>query len=379
MPTGCESPPFPPAHNVTVSGYLTGYVRNAVITKVARSCPSKPLPVGEEPKAGRALMGRGLREVIVDTERHNQLVDRVAFVFPGQGAQNVGMGSDLYQSSPAAREVFDTADKVLGIPLSHLIMEGPQEVLDRTVNAQPAIMTVSIACLEAAKERLVSLPAPGFVAGHSLGEYTALVANGVLDLPDAIRLVRRRGELMQQASDRYPGGMAAILGLDEFTLEEVCEETGAKVANVNSDDQIVISGDKLALARAMDLATARGARKTVPLPVSGAFHSTLMWPAVEGLGEAIDKLAFNAPQVTIIGNVRGEPVDTAEGIKEELLSQLSRCIQWKRSVEYMTDSGVLDFMEFGPGRVLSGLVKRISRTANVTSVNDLPSADQLAV
>ena len=315
----------------------------------------------------------------MDTKRHHQFVQREAFIFPGQGAQRVGMGSDLYRSSPAARKVFDTADEVLGIPLSRLILEGPQEALDRTVNAQPAIMTASIACLEAAREHLGSVPSPSFVAGHSLGEYTALVANGVLDLAEAIRLVRRRGELMQQASDRYPGGMAAILGLDEFTLEEVCEETGAKVANVNSDDQIVISGDKLALARAMDLATARGARKTVALPVSGAFHSTLMWPAVEGLAEAIDKLNFSAPQVTIIGNVRAKPIDTAEEVKEELLSQLSHCIQWKRSVEYMTNSGVLDFVEFGPGRVLSGLVKRICRTANATSVNDLASADQLAV
>lgn len=315
----------------------------------------------------------------METKNHSHLPGKGAFIFPGQGAQRVGMGSELYRNSPAARKVFETVDKVLGFSLSTIILEGPQEVLDRTVNAQPAIMTVSIACLEAAKERLSSLPSPTFVAGHSLGEYTALAATGVLDLPEAVRLVRRRGELMQQASDRYPGGMAAILGLDEFTLEEVCEETGAKIANINSDDQIVISGDRLALARAMDLATARGARKTVALSVSGAFHSTLMWPAVEGLSEAIDKLDFSTPQVPIIGNVQAEPIKTAEAVKRELLSQLSHCIQWKRSVEYMTDSGVHDFVEFGPGRVLSGLVKQICRTASVTSVNDLASADQLAV
>jgi len=183
---------------------------------------------------------------------------------------------------------------------------------------------------------------------------------------------------MQQASDRYPGGMAAILGLDEFVVEEVCEETGAKIANINSETQIVISGDRLALARAVDLATARGARKTVILPVSGAFHSTLMWPAREGLSEALDELAFETPRVPIVANVRAEPIGTAEEAKEELLSQLSHCIQWKRSVQYMTASGVSDFVEFGPGKVLSGLVKRIDPAVKATSISDKASAGEFA-
>jgi len=316
-------------------------------------------------------MGPALVEVVMDTNKR-------AFIFPGQGTQSVGMGADLYQASPAARKVFDTADKVLEFPLSRLILKGPQEALNRTVNAQPAILTVSLACLEATKEMNGPLSRPDLVAGHSLGEYTSLVAAGALDTPEAIRLVRRRGELMQQASGRYPGGMAAILGLDEFVVEELCEETGARIANINSETQIIISGDRLALARAVDLATARGARKTVILPVSGAFHSTLMWPAREGLAEAIDKLSFDDPGIPVVGNVTAKPIETADMAKEELLNQLCHCVQWKRSVQYMTSSGVSDFVEFGPGKVLSGLVKRIDQGVEVTSVSDMTSAGDLA-
>lgn len=300
-----------------------------------------------------------------------------AFIFPGQGTQSVGMGADLYRASPAAREVFDTADKVLEFPLSRLILEGPQMELDRTVNAQPAILTVSLACLEATKEMNGPLPHPDFVAGHSLGEYTSLVVAGALDIPETIRLVRRRGELMQQASGRYPGGMAAILGLDEFVVEELCEETGARIANINSETQLIISGDRLALARAVDLATARGARKTMILPVSGAFHSTLMWPAREGLAEAIDKLTFENPKVPVVGNVTAKPIESAKAAKDDLLSQLCHCVQWKRSVQYMTSSGVSDFVEFGPGKVLSGLVKRIDSDVEAISVNDIASIGNL--
>ena len=311
-------------------------------------------------------------------EKRDGLPHMRAFIFPGQGAQQVGMGSDLFESSPAARDILNTAEGVLGFPLSRLILEGPQEELDRTINAQPAILTVSLACFAATEELTGPLPRPTFVAGHSLGEYTSLVVSGALSVPDAIRLVRRRGELMQQASDRYPGGMAAILGLDEFVVEEVCEETGAKIANINSETQIVISGDRLALARAVDLATARGARRTVILPVSGAFHSTLMWPARDGLSKALDELAFETPRVPIVTNVRAEPIGTAEEAKEELLSQLSHCIQWKRSVQYMTASGVSDFVEFGPGKVLSGLVKRIDPAVKATSISDKASAGEFA-
>jgi [acyl-carrier-protein] S-malonyltransferase len=228
------------------------------------------------------------------------------------------------------------------------------------------------------KEMNEALSTPDFVAGHSLGEYTSLVAAGALDTSDAVRLVRRRGELMQEASGRYPGGMAAILGLDEFVVEELCEETGARIANVNSETQIVISGDRLALARAVDLATARGARRTVILPVSGAFHSTLMWPAREGLVDAVDKTVFHAPKIPVVGNVTAMPIKQVKAAKEELLNQLCHCVQWKNSVQYMAASGVSSFIEFGPGKVLSGLIKRIDKDVKVTNVNDMTSASDLS-
>lgn len=313
----------------------------------------------------------------MESKEQSSLPQTWAYIFPGQGAQVVGMGANMYKASPAAREVFKTADKVLGFPLTKLIMEGPQEQLDRTVNAQPAILTVSLAYLEAAREMLGELPPASFVAGHSLGEYTSLVSAGTLDMPDAIRLVRRRGELMQQAADRYPGGMAAILGLDEMVVDEVCEETGAKIANINADSQIVISGDRLALARAVDLATARGARKTVILPVAGAFHSTLMWPAREGLAEAIEKLSFDDPSVPVVGNVDAVPLATGREIKEELINQLCHAVQWKRSVQFMAGSGISTFIEFGPGKVLSGLVKRIHQDARVVAVSEVTTPEEL--
>ena len=200
-----------------------------------------------------------------------------AFVFPGQGSQSVGMGEGLFLASPAAREIFEEADDSLGFRLSEIMFRGTSADLQNTINSQPAIMTVSIACWRAWQEYLGSdAESPAALAGHSLGEYTSMVVAGVLSFRDAVRLVRERGRLMQEASLNRPGGMAAILGLDELAFEQICAETGVELANINTDDQVVISGDKIAVARAMDLASARGARKTIPLPVSGAFHSSLM-------------------------------------------------------------------------------------------------------
>ena len=208
------------------------------------------------------------------------LLHEWAFVFPGQGSQKVGMGTTLVEASPAARETFEEADDSLGFPLSRMIFEGPAGELQNTVNSQPAIMTVSIASWRAWREMQgAEATYVGAVAGHSLGEYTALVASGVIEFADAVRLVRRRGELMHQASMNRPGAMAAILGLDELAFDQICAETGVELANINTDNQIVISGDRIAIAQAVDLATARGARKAVPLPVSGAFHSSLMFEA----------------------------------------------------------------------------------------------------
>ena len=300
-------------------------------------------------------------------------------MFPGQGSQKVGMGAGLLEESRAARETFEEADDSLGFPLSRMIVEGPAGELQNTVNSQPAIMTVSIAAWRAWAEfsgpEAVEARA---VAGHSLGEYTALVAAGVLDFADAVRLVRRRGELMNQASVNRPGAMAAILGLDELAFSQICAETGVELANINTDNQIVISGDKMAIAHAVDLSTARGARKAVPLPVSGAFHSSLMVEAEEGLAAELEDLQFRQPRIPIIANCDCRSLTEVTEIREELVSGLCRCVQWKDSVLAMVDSGVDRFVEFGAGGVLAGLIKRIDRDVEVSAVSDPDSIRKLA-
>jgi [acyl-carrier-protein] S-malonyltransferase len=289
------------------------------------------------------------------------------------------MGLDLYHTSRATREIFEEADDSLGFELSRLIFEGPAPELQNTINSQPAIMVVSIACWKAWEEMLgASSPKPAWVAGHSLGEYTSLVVAGVISFGQGIRLVRERGRLMHEASLRRPGGMAAILGLNEIALEHICAETGVELANINSDDQIVISGDKIAVARAMDLASARGARKTIPLPVSGAFHSSLMYQAQQGLVDAVSELDFQDPIVPIVGNSTGRPLTTAAQVKTELVEGLCHCVQWKNSIRYMVDSGVGQFVEFGPARVLSALIKRINREVQAGTVSDSDSMRKLA-
>ena len=289
------------------------------------------------------------------------------------------MGTGLLEESRAARETFEEADDSLGFPLSRMIFEGPAGELQNTVNSQPAIMTVSIAAWRAWAEFAGSDAADArAVAGHSLGEYTALVAAGVLDFADAVRLVRRRGELMNQASVNRPGAMAAILGLDELAFAQICAETGVELANINTDNQIVISGDKMAIAHAVDLATARGARKAVPLPVSGAFHSSLMVEAEEGLAAELDNLRLRQPRMPIIANCDSRPLTEVEEIREELVRGLCRCVQWKDSVRSMVDSGVDRFVEFGAGGVLAGLIKRIDREVEVSAVADPDSIRKLA-
>ena len=300
-------------------------------------------------------------------------------MFPGQGSQKVGMGAGLLEESSAARETFEEADDSLGFPLSRMISEGPAGELQNTVNSQPAIMTVSIAAWRAWAEFAgPSAADASAVAGHSLGEYSALVAAGVLEFADAIRLVRRRGELMSQASVNRPGSMAAIMGLDELAFDQICAETGVELANINTDNQIVISGDKMAIAHAVDLATARGARKAVPLPVSGAFHSSLMVEAQEGLAAELETLPFRQPRMPIIANCDCRPLTDVPEIREELVRGLCRCVQWKDSVRFIIDSGVDRFVEFGAGGVLSGLIKRIDREVEVSAVADPDSIRKLA-
>ena len=289
------------------------------------------------------------------------------------------MGIGLMEASVVARETFEEADDSLGFPLSRMIFEGPAGELQNTVNSQPAIMTVSIAAWRAWAEYAgpQGLEAQA-VAGHSLGEYTALAAAGALDFADAVRLVRRRGELMHQASLNRPGAMAAILGLDELAFDQICAETGVELANINTDNQIVISGDKIAVAQAVDLCSARGAKKAILLPVSGAFHSSLMAEAKADLAAELESLPIRNPKIPIIANCDCRPLTTAPEIREELVNGLCNCVQWKDSVRAMIDSGVSRFVEFGAGGVLAGLIKRIDRDVEVSAVADLDSIRKLA-
>ena len=281
------------------------------------------------------------------------------------------MGLSLFVSSKAARETFAEADDSLGFPLSRMMFDGPAGELQNTVNSQPAIMTASIAAWRAWRETGgAAATDAAAVAGHSLGEYTALVAAGVIEFADAVRLVRRRGELMHQASVNRPGAMAAILGLDELAFDQICAETGVELANINTDNQIVISGDRIAIARAIDLATARGARKAVALPVSGAFHSSLMREAAPGLAAELDSLRLREPRIPIVANCDGRPLTASGEVREELVQGLCRCVQWKDSVRAMIDSGIGHFVEFGAGGVLAGLIKRIDRGVEVSAVAD---------
>lgn len=304
-------------------------------------------------------------------------MSHIAFIFPGQGSQAVGMGRDLTQV-PAAAAVFAEADAVLGFPLSRLCFEGPAEVLTDTVNAQPAILAVSIAALRA-WEASGEVPKPCYVAGHSMGEYSALVAAGALDLRDGLLLVRERGRLMKRAGEVQPGGMAAVLGLAREALEEACaqasRETGGvvQIANDNAPGQIVISGERPALERASELAKAAGAKRVVPLAVSIAAHSPLMRSALDDFRRAVEATPLRPPSVPVISNIQARPLDGVEAIREELVLQLVSPVRWTESVAWMTAQGVTTFVEVGPGTVLTGLVRRIAPTAQVGNVGDQAS------
>lgn len=332
---------------------------------------------------------------------------RVAFVFPGQGSQSVGMGADVYQASPAARRVFALADEALGFSLSTLCFEGPETALRETINTQPAIVATSLALLAALQESAGAGPSaadplhgplvPVFVAGHSVGEYAAVAASGALGVADALRLVRERGRLMHEEGLRCPSGMAAVLGMDSATLESICAEATEKaraklsasdlaehpgagrvvVANDNAPGQIVISGERSALALAMELARVQGAKRVVPLAVSGAFHSPVMAPAADALTVAVAAAPIVEPRTPIVANITAEPITTATDLRRELAQQIVSPVQWTRTVENLAANGIETFVEIGAGQVLAGLIKRIAKGATILSVGS--SADAVAV
>jgi len=298
-------------------------------------------------------------------------IKKVAYVFPGQGAQTVGMGKDLYDSFDSVKTLFKQADDAVGFPLSKLFFEGPEEELRKTSNAQPALVAVSIACLRAAQEvGGKNLPQPSFMAGHSLGEYTALAAANVLDFSTTVFLAKERGRLMYEAGLKKPGSMMAIIGLDETILAEICRDTNTVIANINSPGQLVISGATENIAIAGEMAKGKGAARALPLQVSGAFHSPLMQPAMDGMTQILAKVTFKDPIVPIIANVTAQPLTSGNQIRDELLKQLCSSVQWQRSVEYMVKNGVGKFIEIGPGKVLAGLVKRINKESEMVNIGD---------
>ncbi|ARP42176.1 [acyl-carrier-protein] S-malonyltransferase [Geobacillus thermodenitrificans] len=302
---------------------------------------------------------------------------KIAFLFPGQGSQTVGMAKDAADHDARARAVIEAADERLGFPLSALMFNGPQEELTLTYNAQPALLTASIALLELVKA--AGLKAD-YVAGHSLGEYTALVAAGAMSFADAVYAVRRRGELMDEAMPAGEGTMAAVLGMEAEALEAVTNEITAQgdpvePANFNCPGQIVISGSKAGVEKAGQLAKERGAKRVIPLEVSGPFHSALMKPAAEQLQEVLSGLVIRDADIPVIANVTAEPVMNKEDIARLLIEQLYSPVRWEQSVRTLLALGVDTFLEIGPGKVLSGLVKKIDRNARIYAVNDLASLE----
>ena len=291
-----------------------------------------------------------------------------AWLFPGQGTQTVGMGKTLCEASAAARGYFERADRALGFTLGRLCFEGPLEELTLTKNAQPAILTASIAALAALREARPALESPAFAAGHSLGEYSALVAAGALVFEDAVRIVHLRGKAMQEAVPEGQGAMAAIMGGDDATVTTLCADAAQgdvlAPANFNSPGQIVISGTAAAVARAVELAPARKL-KGIPLKVSAPFHSALMAPAARAVDAALATISIGRLAFPVVANVDGKPNQDSERVRELLVRQVDGAVRWQESIAFMAEAGVTEALEIGPGKVLAGLVKRIDKRINV--------------
>jgi len=293
----------------------------------------------------------------------------VAYLFAGQGSQYIGMGKGLYEAFAESKAVFDKADKVLGFSISKLCFEGPQQELTRTVNCQPAILTISIAAWEAYKAaKGAGFSANGYAAGLSLGEYSALVAAGVISFEDAVYLVRRRGEFMEEEALKSPGKMLSIIGLDLALVKQVCVDANTEIANINCPGQVVIAGGAKEIEKAQELAKERGAKMAVMLEVSGAFHSSLMKGATIRLAAELEKIKLNAPVIPVVCNVTAKAATSAAEIKDNLIKQVASSVLWEDSMKFMLSKGVKNFIEFGPGKVLKGLMRRIEASAQVVNM-----------
>ncbi len=301
---------------------------------------------------------------------------KVAFLFPGQGAQQVGMGMDVAEKYDVARDVFNKADEVLGFSISKLIKEGPPEELKQTINTQPAIVTTSIALLEVLKSYGIEC---GAVAGHSVGEYAALYGAGVLDLESCVKVTRARGEYMHEAGGKNPGTLYAIIGLDEDTVQKICDNVDGLVviANLNCPGQIVISGEVKAVEEAGRKAEELGARKVVPLAVSAAFHSPLMEEAASKLAQVLDSVNFADAKVPVYSNVSAEPVKSGEKLRELMKRQIISQVLWEKAMRNMIADGFDTFIEIGPGRTLAGMMRRIDRKVKVYNFNNVSSLDKI--
>jgi [acyl-carrier-protein] S-malonyltransferase len=296
---------------------------------------------------------------------------KIAFVFPGQGSQAVGMGQDVYQSNPESKQIFEAADEALGFSLSDLIFQGPEQEMKKTYNTQPALLTTSIALFEAFKAKGVQAD---YVAGHSLGEYSALVAAGALTFTDAVQMVRLRGQFMEQAVPEGQGAMAAVLGAEREALAQLCarisqEVSSVEMANINSPGQIVVSGTKLGVQAVVDQGKEIGAKRVIPLEVSGPFHSSLMKPAAEQLKGELERITILSPSIPVVANVTALPVEAPDRIRELLVEQVYSPVLWEDTVLWLISQGVDTFVEIGSGSVLSGLIKKIDKTVRIVTIN----------